>query len=298
MTDPLRFALFGHPVGHSLSPAMHGAALRALGLPHTYEPLDVPGDAALAAAVAELRAGRLAGANVTLPHKRAVLELVDEVAASAAEAGAANVLRRAAGGVLVAHNTDVEALARELGALCGSEPPARALVLGAGGAGFAAIVACLRAGARSVVVTTRSWASARAAADAPAASRARALGAAVAPWPSAGGPSLAAAGEAFDLVVQATSAGMTGAGPGEAVVDAVPWRALAPHARAYDVVYTPAVTPFLASARARGLRAEGGLGMLVHQAVLSWSLWLGREAPFEVMRAAAERALADREVRR
>ena len=84
---------------------------------------------------------------------------------------------------------------------------------------------------------------------------------------------------------------MLGADPGDDVVAAVPWDVVAPNARAYDVVYRPAVTPFLARARAHGLDTRGGLGMLVHQAGLSFALWLGRGAPFEVMRAAAEAAL-------
>lgn len=289
--EALRFALLGHPVAHSLSPALHGAAFRALGLPHAYVARDVPDELALHAAFEDLRAGRLAGANVTLPHKRAALELADAVAPSAEEVGAANVLVRSAGGLIVAHNTDVEALALELAALCGGEPPRRALVLGGGGAALAAVVACRRAGAREVIVTSRSWSSPEALAGAPAAARMGELGARAVTWPIGAGEALNHAA-AFDLVVQATSAGMTGAAPGEDVVAAVPWAALAPHALAYDVVYTPAVTAFVARARARGLRAQGGLGMLVHQAALSFGLWFRRPAPFEVMLAAGECSLA------
>ncbi len=294
--DRLRFALLGHPVGHALSPVMHGAAFRALGLPHTYEARDVPDGAALAAAFADLASGRLEGANVTLPHKRAALDCADRVAPSAEAVGAANVIVRAVDGGLVAHNTDVEALLVELTDLGDGEPAGRALVLGGGGAALAAVVACRRAGAREVVATSRSWSSAGVVAASPSAARVRALGATIAPWQAASARQRGAALAApFDLVVQATSAGMSGADPGEDVVEVVPWDRLAPHARAYDVVYRPAVTPFLARARAVGVRARGGLGMLVHQAALSFSLWFGRNAPLEVMRDAAERALAGRE---
>jgi shikimate dehydrogenase len=287
--DRLRFAVLGHPVGHSLSPAMHAAAYRALGLPHVYEARDVPDRLALESAFADLAAGRLAGANVTLPHKRAALELADRVAPSAAEAGAANVLARECG-VVVAHNTDVAALEAELADGGGLPADARAFVVGGGGAALAAVVACRRLGCREVVATSRSFRGADPAASSAAASRLEALGATVVAWPLA---ERSPATGVLDIVVQATSAGMLGADPGDDVAAAVPWASLSPHARVYDVVYRPAVTPFLARARAAGFRARGGLGMLVRQAALSFHHWLGVDPPIDVLRGAAERALAE-----
>jgi shikimate dehydrogenase len=289
--EPLRFALLGHPVGHSISPAMHQAAFAALGLPHTYTAIDVPDAAALAAAVADLASGRLAGANVTLPHKRAALELAGRVAPSASDVLAANVLARDPDGAVVAHNTDAGALAAELASLCEGRPPRHALVLGGGGAGLAAVVACRRIGAARVVVSSRSW-RAPGPTGSPAAARFAALGADVVPWSALSTPGRLGGEAPLDLVVQATSAGMRGADPGEALADVVPWARLSPHARAYDVVYSPALTPFLSRAHALGLGARGGLGMLVHQAASSLTLWLGLAAPHEAMRVAAERALA------
>lgn len=293
--DPLRFALLGHPVGHSLSPAMHAAAFAALGLPHTYEAVDVADEAALVAALADLAAGRLAGANVTLPHKRRALELAGRVAPSAADVLAANVLARDDDGTVVAHNTDAGALAAELAALLEGRAPRHALVLGGGGAGLAAVVACRLVGAARVVATSRSWRGPAPAASSPAAARFAHLGAETVPWAELSSPAALGDRPPIDLVVQATSAGMFGGAPGEAVADVVPWARVSSHARVYDVVYSPALTPFLARAHALGLSARGGLGMLVHQAASSFTLWLGVAAPREAMFAAAVRALASRE---
>ncbi len=264
MTTPLRFAVLGDPVGHSRSPAMHAAAFRALGLPHGYVARPTTADE-LPAVVQELRAGIWAGLNVTIPHKTAVLALVDEVHASAKRVGAANTLVRRDGRV-VAHNTDAEALAAEIEALAGGRLSGRALVLGSGGAARAAVVAAESLGAGEVVVRARTRregfaVTQRWAADAASESR-------------------------TDLVVQATSAGMKGADPGEAVANVVDWSALPAHAVAVDVVYAPPVTPFLEAAARRGLRATCGLGMLARQGALAFELWLGVPAPLDVMLAA------------
>lgn len=256
---PRRFAVIGDPVAHSKSPAMHAAAYRALGLPHTYEAVRVEaGD--LPGIVQALREGVYDGLNVTVPHKQRVLSLVDEVNPSAAGAGAANTLVVAEGGRIVAHNTDAPALAAELLALAGRRDlrGVHALVLGSGGAARAARTALVHLGATVEV-------------------RARANG------------NLAPSAEAETttlVVVQATSAGMTGADRGEPVADAVAWDALPADAVALDVVYAPPETPFLRAAAARGLRRTNGLGMLARQGALAFELWLGVPAPVAVMRAA------------
>ena len=138
--------LLGHPVGHSLSPAMHNAAFRALGLPHSYELLDVTADA-LPAAVARIRDGAILGANVTVPHKEAVVKLADTWDGPTAEIGAANTLSRTPDGRrLLASNTDgvgFEYATRDL-VLDG----ARVLVLGAGGAARAVVSVLFARGAR------------------------------------------------------------------------------------------------------------------------------------------------------
>jgi len=279
----MRFAVVGDPVAHSKSPAMQGAAFRALGLPHTYEALRVTADD-LPRVVASLREGAYAGLNVTVPHKERVLSLVDRLDASARVAGAANTLVRAADGQIVAHNTDAPALAAELERLAGSAAALagrRALVLGSGGASRAAIAAVgVHLGLRDIVVRARAFDD-RARGEAFAAS---------APCPVTPQPwSASPASEARTVaVVQATSAGMRGADPGDAVASVVAWGALPADAVAIDVVYAPRETPWLRAARARGLRCDDGLGMLARQGALALELWLGVEAPLEVMRAAIE----------
>lgn len=297
-----RFVLVGHPVGHSLSPEIHRAAYRALGLDHEYDLVDAPDEAAVREIVEAVRAGRIAGANVTVPWKRVALELVDRRHPLAARTGAANVLVREGSGV-VAYNTDVLALADELS---GSAAGARvAAIIGSGGAALAAVAACRSIGVSTVGVTARAWLATANAADWPRAEEFRAAGANVTPWPAEPVSGRAerehVAGDAWDtlvvgsqILVQATSAGMHGVGGGEIVRDIVPWLRLDPGTLAFDVVYNPPVTPFLEAASAAGLRSEGGLGMLVGQAARAIELWLGTEPPRAPMRQAAERALFGR----
>src|SRR4030088_3252560 len=134
--------LLGHPVEHSLSPAMHNAAFRALGLAHSYEALDVTADA-LPAAVQRIRSGELLGANVTVPHKETVMSLIDTWDGPTAEIGAANTLSRTPDGrQLMGSNTDVvgfQFATRDL-----ELDGARVLVLGAGGAARAVLPVLFR----------------------------------------------------------------------------------------------------------------------------------------------------------
>jgi shikimate dehydrogenase len=306
------FGLVGHPVGHSVSPAMHSAAFRAHHLSHIYSAFDVPTGAELEHFVGDVRSGLIAGANVTVPHKCAVMPLVDDVDPSAAEVGAANVLCGTPSRRVVAYNTDVLALRDELERLLHARAPRaarglaiarqRAVIIGAGGAALAAILACRQLGFNLISVTTRSWTNSEAMMESSAGERARSLGALTAPWPAPRDATCSKSSVALrlnwteftvaaDLIVQATSAGMLGGPPGEEVTGIIPWRQLSPAACLYDLVYNPPITPFLQLARDRGLRAEGGLGMLVGQAARSFTIWTGLAAPVDAMRAAAEESL-------
>jgi shikimate dehydrogenase len=271
----LRFAVIGDPVSHSKSPAMQGAALKALGLPHTYEAIRTTADE-LPGVVQALREGRFAGLNVTVPHKTAVLALVDDMDASARFTGAANTLVREPDGRVVAYNTDAPALASVISVLLEDDGPAalekRGLVLGSGGAARAAVAAFHLLGMKDVVVRSRK--------PGPVFELSKGFPA-WQPWAAD------AASEALtSVVVQATSAGMTGTDPGEAVADVVAWNALTQSAVAIDVVYAPVSTPFLQAAGRRGLRGGGGLGMLAVQGGLALELWLEVSAPLDVMLAA------------
>lgn len=265
-------ALIGHPVEHSRSPAIHGAALRALGIDAAYLAFAVP-EERLGAAIAGLRALGARGINVTIPHKRSVIAHLDAIDADARAIGAVNTIVRDAER-LVGTNTDAMGLVRSLHD-AGCDPlGTSALVLGSGGAARAAVVGLTRAGASTVTIAARRLA------------RAEELAAELGGATSIRATDLASVrGDGIDLVVQATSATM--AGDAEAFARALPIDALPDHATVIDLVYAPLETTVLRLARARGLRGVDGLGMLLHQAALSLERWLGVSAPIDVMRAAA-----------
>ncbi len=289
------FAVVGDPIAHSKSPAMHGAAYVALGLPHAYERLQVS-TADLPGVVQLLRDGRYDGLNVTVPHKRNILSHADAVDPSAALVGAANTLVRRSDGLVVAHNTDVHALAEEIRRLAPEVrrgegwKAVRALVLGTGATARSSVMAlACELSVEQITVRGRSFHDERRreAFRAEIGDRLEAAGAVTAihlePWSAS-----AATESRVTAIVQATSAGMDGADPGKAAVEAVAWSALPASAVALDVVYAPAVTPFLLAAARQRLRAANGFGMLARQGALAFELWLGVPAPFEAMRAALE----------
>ena len=294
----LRFAVIGSPVAHSKSPAMHGAAFRALGMPHTYEKLETTA-AELPARVEALRRGELAGLNVTVPHKQKVLTLVDDVDVTVKATGAANTLVRLPDGRIRAHNTDTPAIAEELARLAGDRARlagGTGLVIGSGGAARAAIVALASyLGLKRVLIRGRSLGE-----TSNAVAYVRQIDRLLA---SAGGRGVSVALGAdglhapekeqkeeprFVAIVQATSCGMRGGPPGEVVAEAVRWERVPKGAVALDVVYAPSTTPFLRAARERGLACDHGLGMLARQGALAFELWLGVKPPLEVMRAAID----------
>lgn len=258
--------LFGHPVSHSLSPALHNAAFKALGLPHAYSLRDVAPDK-LAEAVGSLRGDAL-GANVTIPHKERAMRLVDELGEEARVIGAVNTIARK-GSRLVGHNTDAYGFERALDAIPG---PRRVLLLGAGGAARACLHVLLRLG-HDVAIANRTRPRAEELARAMSVDGSRAR---VVAWP--------VAGEALDadLVVNATSLGLHGEDPLEGV--ALP-------AAVVDIVAIAGGTPLVRRARlAQDVIVVDGLATLLHQAVRAFELWTGVPAPLEVMRAALARA--------
>ena len=255
--------VIGDPVGHSRSPAMHNAAFATLDLDWVYVAFPVArGDGA--AAVRAVPALGLAGLNVTMPHKADAASACDDLAPDAVALGAVNTVVNA-DATLVGHSTDGDGFLRALDDEGVTVSQRRALVLGAGGAGRAITHALGRAGAVVTVAARRADAARDAAALAP-----DGVPAGVDDIPV----------EQFDVIVNATPVGMGGEPP--------PFDVSRLHEGqfVFDTVY-PADTPLLLEARARGLRAAGGLGMLVHQGALSFSLWTGVTPPLDVMRAAA-----------
>jgi shikimate dehydrogenase len=262
--------VIGWPVSHSLSPVIQNAAFRAAGLEWVYVAMPVPPDA-LGAAVAGIRALGIAGANVTMPHKAAVLPHLDEVASEAAAAGSVNTIVRS-GDRLIGANTDGAGFLRFLERDAAFAPSGRrVLILGAGGAARSLAVSLTAAGA-SVRLAARR---------APQADKAAKLsGSSARPWEVRH----EAASDA-DLIVNATPLGSDGR---ECPLD--PDR-LSEGQLVVDLVYAPPSTPLVARARARGARSYNGLGMLLHQAALAFELWTGAPAPMEAMSAAAIGAL-------
>ncbi len=259
-----RLGVCGWPVGHSRSPAMHNAALRALGLRDwRYQRLPVPPER-FAETVRALERAGFRGVNVTIPHKEAALALADEATPTARAVGAANTLTFA-GGRIAADNTDVDGL---LTAIPERHHPRgrRALVLGAGGAGRAAVHALVAAGAADVQVWNRTP------------DRAERLAAEL------GGRAVARP-ERADLVVQCTSVGLSG---GEDWFKRLPVDAdaLGAGTCVVDMVYRAGGTAFLAAARSSGGDVVDGLEVLVGQGAAALERWTGRPAPIDVMQRA------------
>lgn len=295
---PLRFALVGHPVQHSASPAMHTAAFRALGVPHLYEAIDCPTRNALERALGLLRRGYFAGLNVTAPYKETALELAGASDPETLKIGAANTLRMVNGAIL-ASNTDVPAMVEQI-----QEAKVRlgvALVLGSGGAARAAVEACLLLGVRVIGVTSRSWSDSETLYESPVAQAFRDRRVLTFPWPgvaeeserSKGSMALQLQWSEFagmaDLIIQATSAGLHEQNPGEPVAATIPWHRVPLHAAAYELIYGPHPTPFMLAAQQHGLQVLDGIELLARQGARSLSLWLQQPAPYEVMLETARR---------
>lgn len=273
------FALIGDPVGQSLSPAMHNAAFRALGLNCAYITLRVP-KPTLANAIAGVRALGIAGLNVTIPHKISIISLLDELDESAKLVGAVNTVKNNQG-KLIGFNTDGEGALRALEEKIDSVKGKEVVLLGAGGAARAIAFSLARAGAR---LTTANRTVPRAQALASAVEQKLSTNVKVA---SLNRAELTKALKNVDVLINATSVGMH---PkiGKTLVRAnMMRRGLV----VYDIVYKPLRTKLLREARRAGGKTIDGLGMLVHQGALAFEIWTGKRAPIKIMKAAAKREL-------
>jgi len=264
-----RLGVIGWPVAHSRSPAMHNAALAALGMEDwRYQALPVPEELFDETVRALGRAG-FVGANVTIPHKRAALALAERSSAAAQAIGAANTLSFTSDGTVVAENTDAPGLIAALEQLDGLPARPSALVLGAGGSARAAVWAWREAGAREVSVWNRTPERAE--------RLARELGARMVSKPGSA-----------DLLVNCTSVGLerSASEPEGLNLLGLTFDQVGEYSYVVDLVYRTGATPLLAAAREHGARTLDGLEILVAQGALSFELWTGREAPLQVMRRA------------
>lgn len=269
--------LLGHPVGHSLSPVMHQAAFAAAGLNAVYLPWAAAPDR-LAAAVQGLRAmENLLGANVTVPHKEAIVRLLDGLTAEAEAVGAVNTLLPR-DGKLLGDNTDgvgfLAALREDLG--CEARG-LTAAILGAGGAARAVAMSLARAGAGRLVLLNRNVDRAKRLADLVAV---RHPGCQVTAQPLHLNSKITEVAE-IRLLVNTTSVGLQPNDP-----PLFDYASLSAPIVVCDLIYNPPETPLLRAARARGCPAGNGLPMLVHQGALAFERWTGKPAPVQAMREA------------
>ncbi|HEY0408317.1 MAG TPA: shikimate dehydrogenase [Pyrinomonadaceae bacterium] len=268
--------LIGAPVAHSVSPQMHNAAFRALDLNAVYMPLEVQRLPEFARRMAHPRTRELdwnlRGLSVTAPHKSAIMEHLDWVEPPAREIGAVNTVVFDDDG-LRGFNTDVEAFVDTLRDKLGTLEGSRCAIIGAGGAARGLLWGLQREGAKTTVFAR-------------AVERARPL---AEKFGADCAPLFDARFDGFDVVVNTTPLGTRG--PLEALTPASADQ-LRGARLAYDLVYNPAVTRFMREAQRAGCATTNGLSMLVAQAAAQFALWTGMKAPFELMREAAQSAIA------
>lgn len=278
--------IFGHPVEHSFSPAMHNAAFNAAGLDFAYVPFPVEPDH-LPAAVEAVKALGLVGVNVTIPHKKAVLPLLDDLTDEARLIGAVNtVVNRS--GRLHGNNTDGRGFLRSISEKAGFTPAGKVvLILGAGGAARAVAIQLALAGAKRLLLANRSHA--RAGELASFIAEKTGVKTELVPWPKREFETLPVdALLGSDLIVQTTPLGMH---PNHEETIPLPFDRFRPGQVVCDLVYNPVETLFLRKAGLAGATVVDGLGMLLYQGALAFELWTGMAAPVEVMRKALKEVL-------
>jgi shikimate dehydrogenase len=276
--------VIGHPVRHSFSPPMQNAAIEALGLDYVYVAFEIP-PADLATALAGLRAAGVVGLNATIPHKEALLELVDVATPEAELTGTVNTVHFD-GDRVVGDSTDGPGFVAGLDAAGCDVAGCRAVLLGAGGSARAVSVALLRRGVGRLRVANRTPARAATLVEL-LEHRVRPGVAATLGWDE---PALTEELAAADLIVNTTSVGMHPR-PDEQPRELPE---LKPGSYVVDIIYNPLRTRFLQQAEERGARCLNGVAMLVHQGALSLRRWTGVEPPVERMRAVLQAELERR----
>lgn len=276
--------IFGDPVGHTLSPAIHNAAFERLGLPYVYVPFHVK-PAELKKAIEAIRALDMPGINITIPHKERALKFLDEADEDARRIGAVNTIVNMEGR-LIGYNTDGTGYLRSLREETGFKAAGKnIIIIGAGGAARSIFYAILTHKPERVVLANRTVKRARALAD----EFGRRFNVKI-EASGAGKDALEAYSKDSHLVVNTTSLGMMGEGRLDFPLESLPENAVVS-----DIVYRPLKTEFIKGAEKRALKVHTGLGMLIHQGAIGFELWTGRKAPVEVMRKAALKALKGKE---
>ena len=268
----MKFAVIGHPVGHSLSPAMHEASFRAIGFAGSYGAVDVAPEE-LPEAMKRFVAEGYRGINCTIPHKEAVMPLMDALDASAVTCGAVNTVRIEENGRTTGFNTDCVGFALSLEEACPSfRWQGEALMLGAGGAARAVAVACLEKGCTSLTIANRTRAKAEVLAEALREHYAT-------PIVAIGLDELRAAD--FSLIINTTAIGLKAED-----ASALPAAYFRPGQVVCDIIPVKRETATLFVARQAGAIGVGGLGMLIHQGAEAFRIWTGQEPDVAAMTAA------------
>ncbi len=273
--------IIGYPLGHTLSPVFQNAALRHHGIDEEFQAWPVHPDD-LIEKVDTFRADSFLACCVTLPHKQAVIPLVDELADTAKAVGAVNWIVNN-DGRLIGHNTDSPGFLRALTELGKFDPSGKsALVFGAGGAARAIVHALKSAGVDSMTIANRTLSRARQLADS-FSDESLKIGTA-----ELSHDALADIAPNADLLVNTTSIGMAGGpAPGDSPISS---QLIAPNTVAYDAVYAPPMTPFLREVDKAGGSTLGGSTMLLLQGAVGFELATGKSAPVDVMFTAVRQA--------
>jgi shikimate dehydrogenase len=278
----LRLAVIGHPVKHSLSPIMQILAAREAGYGEGeffYGKIDVPPQE-LPRFMREFRSGPLAGLNVTIPHKLAVMEFLDKIDPQAKAIGAVNVVVKE-GSILAGYNTDAYGLMKSIKDIGGVDSVAgkKVFVYGAGGAARAAVSGFCAEGAASLVIANRTRQRAE-----ELIARLRLENCSTRSLGFDDRKTLVESVAVADIIVNATSVGMAGGAAHGGIPPGV--EGLREGQVVVDIVYHPLETEFLAEARARGAKVVDGLWMLVFQGAKAFEMWTGREFPVDKARPA------------
>ncbi|RJQ54426.1 MAG: shikimate dehydrogenase [Actinobacteria bacterium] len=273
--------IIGHPLTYTLSPAMHNAAFERLNMNFAYVPLIV-GPESLYEAVRGLRALGFIGVNVTMPHKETVLPFMDDVASYAEMVGAVNTIH-IKDGRITGYNTDGRAFIASLESDGGFDPAGKSVViLGAGGAARSVAASLCLAKARCLTIVNRSIERAQALVETMSMRFAGCSLVAMTPTDAA----VEKAVKSSDLLVSAIPVGLDATELPPAL------QFVSKKQLVFDLVYTPAKTPVVEAAEAKGARGINGLGMLVYQGANAFEIWTQRTPPVDVMLEAAREALS------
>jgi len=267
--------LIGHPLHHSLSPVMHNAAFDALGIPGIYLPFDIPNPEMVDSFLRDCADLKLRGMNVTIPYKEVAFRSVDEIEGDAQRVGAINTIVIDGQGGLHGYNTDIFGFSEAV-RISGFDPSGkRALVVGAGGAARAAVLALDKLGAEISIANRTPERAVSLISDIEVNARTIAI-------------ADLTDSEPFSFIVNATPVGMTGFG-GSA---AIPGELVAEAEAVMDMIYNPLETRLISDARSHGKQAISGLDMLLYQGAKAFELWTGKRAPIDIMREALKKEVS------